>query len=467
MKRPHILLTVPQPAPALNAQGHGRRVVSLVATLVSRYHSGHMRRLIGLRDFVFDAIEQTTNLVQETHEAVADKPLRVLGLIEPLGQAARAIEAPHRTIAKLVYDSIRATNRNVQAISDIGVALAKQVLPGDGLDLTTTEAGRVFTEWSDRAESMLNAVAGDFLEARENGLSIQMSMRHEGRDLALTRDELWRALPQATSKVCIFVHGLGCSDSIWRESDPESHEEVSFGLSLSRELGFTPLYLRYNTGLHISQNGRALALLLEQLLASYPRQIEQIALVGHSMGGLVSRSAAHYGKALEHAWVHKLSHLLAIGSPHFGAPLERASNALSSVLSFFDTAGTQVPAKLLNARSAGIKDLRFGSVLDEDWVDAHPDAFFTDRSKHAPFVDGVAYGYVAARYKLGQSGPVGELLGDLLVQLPSATGMHKDEARRLPFHMGHVLEGVHHVALTNHPDVYKQLVRFLTECRTS
>ncbi|MDB4990873.1 MAG: hypothetical protein JWN04_6051 [Myxococcaceae bacterium] len=423
-----------------------------------------MRRLIGLRDFVFDAIEQTTNLVEQTHDAAADKPLRALGLIEPLGQAARAVDAPRRAIAKLVFDRIRATSRDVQAISDLGVTLAKQVLPADGLDLTTSEAGRLFTEWTDRAESMLNAVAGDFLEARDNGLSIKMSLRHEGRDLPITSDALWRALPQATSKVCIFVHGLGCSDSIWRELDADTGEEVSFGQSLSRELGFTPLYVRYNTGLHISQNGRALALLVEQLLGSYPRQVEQIALVGHSMGGLVARSAAHYGKALEHSWVNQLTHLLAIGSPHFGAPLERASNVLSSVLGFFDTAGTQVPAKLLNARSAGIKDLRFGSVVDEDWMDGNPDAFFQDNSKHAPFLEGVSYGYVAASLRPQNSGAVGELLGDLLVQLPSASGQHRDEARRLPFHMGSVLDGVNHVALTNHPDVYKQLVRFLTEC---
>ena len=414
---------------------------------------------------MFDAIEQTTNLVEETHDAVAKKPLRALSLSQPLGAAARAIDGPRTAISKLVFDRIRATSRSVQAISNIGVALAKQVLPDEKLDLSGTPTGRMVSEWTDRAESVLNAVAGDFLEARDNGLSIKLSIRHDGRDLGLTKDSLWRALPHATTKLCVFVHGLGCSDSIWRQHDPQTGEELSFGARLAREQGFTPLYVRYNTGLHISQNGRALALALEELLANYPRRVEQLALVGHSMGGLVARSAAHYGQALGHTWVHKLTHLLAIGSPHFGAPLERASNVLASVLGFFDTAGTQVPAKLLNARSAGIKDLRFGSVVDEDWLDSDPDAFFADTSKHAPFVDGVAYGYVAARYGQHEQGMVGELLGDMLVQLPSASGKHRDPARHLPFHMGHVLEGVNHVALTNHPDVYPQLLRFLTEFR--
>jgi len=185
-------------------------------------------------------------------------------------------------------------------------------------------------------------------------------------------------------------------------------------------------------------------------------------LVGHSMGGLVSRSAAHYGRALEQTWIDKLTHLLSIGSPHFGAPLEKAGNVLASVLGFFGTAGTQVPAKLLRARSAGVKDLRYGSIVDEDWEGRNPDAFLTDTSQHAPFVEGVTYGYVAAR-AASKTNPLGEWLGDLLVQIPSATGDHVDQTRRLPFHMGHVLEGVHHVALTNHRDVYVQLKRFLTE----
>jgi len=424
-----------------------------------------MRRLLGLRDFVHDAIEKTTDLVQETHEAATRKPLALMSLLEPVGKAARAVEAPHALIAKLVYDRIRATNRTVQAVSDEVVALVRTVLPDDLALGHDTSLGRAVNEWTDRAESALNAVAGDFLEARDNGLSIKLRLRHDGRDLDLTRKVLAARLPAATGKICLFVHGLGCSDSIWREQHAETREEVSFGRLLAEQHGYTPLYVRYNTGLHISQNGRSLALLVSELTRNYPVEVEQIALVGHSMGGLVVRSAAHYGKALDQPWVQRLSHVLCIGSPHFGAPLERASNAIASVLSLFDVAGTQVPAKLINARSAGIKDLRFGSVLDEDWLDGNPDAFFTDTSKHAPFVDDVSYGYIAARYRATSTGAMGELLGDLLVQLPSASGKHRDETRHLPFHMGHVLEGVNHVALTNHPAVYTQLERFLDECK--
>jgi triacylglycerol lipase len=422
-----------------------------------------MRRLIGLRDFVHDAIEKTTDLVEETHESAAHKPVRALSYFEPLGTAARGVDSVRKLTAKLVFDQIRATNRTVQAISDVGFTLATQVLEAAIPEREPSAKTLAVSAWIDRAESALNAVCGDFLEARDNGLSIKMSMRHDGRDLVLTPEALTRALPHANGKLCVFVHGLGCSDSIWRSDDPRGNA-LDFGGELDRDLGYTSLFVRYNTGLHISQNGRALALLLSQLEQAFPCAVTEIALVGHSMGGLVARSAAHYGRALDHGWSNKLTHLLCIGSPHFGTPLERAGNVVTSVLSFFDTAGTQVPAKVFNARSAGIKDLRFGSIVDEDWQGKDPDAFFTDTSNHAPFIDGVTYGYIAARFHAADHG-LAELVGDMLVQIPSASGAHRDETRKLPFHMGTVLEGVHHVALTNHPAVYEQLKLFLSECR--
>jgi pimeloyl-ACP methyl ester carboxylesterase len=428
-----------------------------------------MRRLIGLRDFVHDVIEKTTDLVEETHEAAAQKPLGVLSSLG-VGDAARAVDSPRALISKLVFDSIRATNRTVQAVSDVGVAIAKQVIPEQSELATAGKPKTVVGEWLDAAESALNAVAGDFLAQQENGLSIQPQLRHQGHALTLTREHLATVLPDATPKLCIFVHGLGCSDSAWLQHDPvapvvgEPSGEVSFGNGVQRELGYTPLYYRYNTGLHISQNGRSLALLLEELVASYPIALEEIALIGHSMGGLVVRSAAHYGEELEQQWVGKLRHVLCIGSPHFGAPLERAGNVITSVLAYFDTAGTQVPAKVFNARSAGIKDLRFGSVRDEDWLDQDPDAFFKDSTQHAPFLEGVSYGYIAARLQPA-AGVVAELVGDLLVQLPSASGQHRDPRRVLPFHMGTVVDGVNHVALPTNPAVYEQVVRFLRDCK--
>ncbi|MET0343621.1 MAG: alpha/beta fold hydrolase [Polyangiales bacterium] len=397
---------------------------------------------------------------------MAKKPVAVLSRVEPLVPVVRAVDGVRHLTARTVFSTVRRINRGVQAVSDIGVALVARPLG------PVTEAGRALearspalrtvSGWADEAESAFNAVVGDFLEARDNGLSIKMTIRHGGSDLPLRKDALAEALPRASGKICVFVHGLACSDSIWGDRDEAAGGARGFGAQLETELGFTALYVRYNTGLHVSQNGRALARLLDQVLKVYPVDVTQLVLVGHSMGGLVARSAAHYAKALELPWLPKLSHLMCIASPHFGAPLERAGSMISTVLSLFDTAATSVTRKVLDGRSVGIKDLRDGSVLDDDWMQDDAEAFARDASKHAPFVEGVVYGYVASHVHIGTPGMIGELVGDLLVHLPSATGKHRDVTRHLPFHMGHVIEGSHHLALPTHPAVYEQIKLFVT-----
>jgi pimeloyl-ACP methyl ester carboxylesterase len=445
-----------------------------------------MHRLQGLRALVHDAIDAITDLVEETHEASAQKPVALLSLVEPLGSVARGVDRVRGGVARAVFDGVRGTNRGVQAICDQGMAVAARALAAVQADAPggAPRQARVgaLDPYLDPVEGALNGLIGDYLAARGNPLAARMSLRHDGRPLpldaalgagvpaaALPAAVLTAALlPAATGKLVVFVHGLACYDSVWSPSARAPGAELCFGAELARELGYTALYLRYNTGLHISENGRALALLLADLERAYPVALDEIALVGHSMGGLVARSAAHYGQELGLPWLGKLTHVLGIGAPHFGAPLARAGQLVSSVAGWFDSAGTQVPAKVLRARSAGIKDLSFGSLLDGDWFGQDTDGspFEARRTSPPPFVARVAYGYVAARYRPSKGGgPFGEWLGDLLVQLPSASGLHRDPERRIPFHMGHVVDGAHHAALTTHPEVYRQLRRFLEECR--
>jgi len=460
-----------------------------------------MRRLLGLRDLVHDAIDRITTLVEETHEDVARKPVELLSLAEPLAGVVSGADGVRRRVAGLVFDQVRGTNRVVRAIGDQAIALTLDAARGLGaLQDEHFATGRAPPDrpahdvdpnalgaWVDRAEGALNGVIGDFLVASGNPLATTMSVRRGGRSLPLEREALARVLPDATSKLCIFIHGLANCDFVWLPpvagaegassdgggadgagSDGAGSDGIvgplRFGEILSRELGYTSLYLRYNTGLHISENGGALAELLGDLVAAYPVDVTQIALVGHSMGGLVAQSASHYAEKLAAPWLPRLTHVLSIGSPHFGAPLARAGHLASAIAARFDTAATQVSAKVLRARSAGIQDLSTGRSLQEDWQGFEADAnlFVAQR---CPFVAGVAYGYVAARFRPTDAGPLGEWVGDLLVHVPSASGFHADPERHIPFHMGHVVDGAHHAALTTHPDVYRQLRRFLVEGR--
>jgi pimeloyl-ACP methyl ester carboxylesterase len=426
-----------------------------------------MGQLRGLRDLVHDAIEGITDLVQETQESSARTSVDLIAQVPGLEAPTRDVDQVRKLTADAVFGAIRGVNRGVQKIGDAieglveragGERVAEELAEAVPSELRTTAEGAAFA-----GQGALNALVGDFLKQRGNSLAIEMGFYKDGRRVELSPEGLRAAFPEASDKLCLFVHGLGCTEGVFHPSarDLELGTRVDYGTLLARDRSFSALYLRYNTGLHISENARELSQLLDLLCEHWPAPLSQLVLVGHSMGGLVCRGAVHYAERDRRAFLAKLSHLLCIGSPHMGAPLERASNALSSLLGIFDVAGTQVPAKILNARSAGIKDLRFGYIADEHWTGRDPDAFLRDARADVPLTPGVVYGFIAASYFRSPEHPLGGWLGDLLVGVESASGKHVDPTRQIPFQLGHVLHGVHHQALLTHPAVYARLLEFL------
>ncbi len=214
------------------------------------------------------------------------------------------------------------------------------------------------------------------------------------------------------------------------------------------------MYVRYNTGLHVSANGHRLARLLDDLVAGWPVTVDELVIVGHSMGGLVARSACHYGDEDTLRWTELVTHVFCLGTPHLGADLEKGANALAWALGRLPE--TRGLGAILNARSAGIKDLRYGSCVEEDWSDCDPDEFLRDRCQEVPFLPGANYYFIGAALNRG---PLGTALGDLLVRMPSASGRGNRNGRRIPFEVdnGHELTGLNHFHLLNHPAVYAQL----------
>ncbi len=144
-----------------------------------------------------------------------------------------------------------------------------------------------------------------------------------------------------------------------------------------------------------------------------------------------------------------------LGSPHLGAPLEKAAHAAGWALGRLPE--TRPLAKVVNGRSVGIKDLRFGSCAEEDWCDCEPDALWQDRCGDVPFLECATYYYVGATVARDVDGPFGRLVGDLLVRMPSASGAGR--RRKIPFEIGNGRKfgGLTHLQLLNHPQVYEQL----------
>lgn len=361
-----------------------------------------------------------------------------------------------RGITGRVYGGIRGVTR-------LAGAAANAVLSG----LAPLTADAASSPRREAVLSALNGVLGDRLLETANPLLIRMRLRHEGVPLRLEADALAQRLPQATGKVLVLVHGLCMNDLQWRAQGAAAVQD--HGFLLARELGYTAVYLHYNSGLHISDNGLQLAGLLEQLLKAWPQPVEELALLTHSMGGLLARSAVYQAVQANHAWPARLRQLVFLGTPHHGAPLERVGHWVDALLG--RRAVTRPFAKIGKIRSAGITDLRHGNVLEADWRQAGRFDSAADVRQVLPLPEGVACYAVAATTVAPGAGPLTPLrqaldekiIGDGLVPLDSALGRHDDPRRRLDFAPQNqwIAQGVNHLELLTRPEVGAQLVRWL------
>ncbi len=261
----------------------------------------------------------------------------------------------------------------------------------------------------------INGVLGDYLVSTASPLAIPMCLRRNGQPLQLERKALAAAFSRADRKLLVAMHGLCMTDS--------NRKEHIHANSLARDLGYTPISLQYNTGRHVSTNGREFASMMEQLVRAWPVPLDEVVIIAHSMGGLVARSACHYAKRDGHRWLGKLTKLMFLGTPHHGAPLERAGNWLEILMS---TVPHSAPlARLGGIRSAGIKDLRYGNLLDEDWQGLSSHAPHDSRTS-VPLPADVQCFAVAASLRAKSAARGMRIAGDGLVPVKSALGRHEN-----------------------------------------
>jgi hypothetical protein len=307
----------------------------------------------------------------------------------------------------------------------------------------------------------LNGVLGDQLQATDNPLATPMTFRHQGQ--VVTPQYLKTLAPPAVNgKLLLLIHGLCMNDLQWTQSlDASGSTRHDHGQALASALGYTPIYLRYNSGLHTSQNGRELARMLEELLKNWPEPVQELSILAHSMGGLITRSAVHLATQQGAQWPARLKNIVFLGTPHHGAPMERAGNWIDVVLG---SSRYSAPfAKIGQLRSAGITDLRYGHVLDEDWLGHDRFRRSPDRRRPVPLPDTVRC-YTVAATTAAKRGTLAErLLGDGLVPLPSALGQHPQAKHQLAFDQQAqmVVYRVNHWGLLKDPQVAQQVQRWL------
>ena len=409
-------------------------------SLAAAEAAAQARALRGAAKLAAEATTGLTDLVEAVHARIASVP----GLPGPADERTRGITG-------LVYKTIRGVTRVVGGSVDTLLAVLTPLLagrPGSEAALPSPEREAIL--------AALNGMLGDHLARTANPLAIRLALRHAGRPLALQRAALASTLPDAGGKLLVLIHGLCMNDLQWRRANGHDH-----GAALAEALGFTPLYLHYDSGLHVSTNGRALAEQLERLLAQWPRPVERFAIVAHSMGGLLARSALHYGRAAGHHWTHRLDDLACLGTPHHGAPLERAGQGLHMLLEATPYAGAF--GRLAALRSAGITDLRHGNVVDEDWLGGDRFEGATDRRLAVPLPAGPRC--FAAAGTLAREGALKDkLLGDGLVPVASALGKHRLAKRTLKFEptRQRVFEQTGHMQLLSSHAVFEQLRDWLS-----
>jgi len=390
-------------------------------------------------DLAGEAASGLTSQIREMHRVIAQR------VWDAVGVAAAPVQVAHDQIADKAYWAARVTARALVRGGARAISLTR---PDDAPSIDESPRGRL-------AVGALNGAFGDVLHRRANELALGMTVRCAGRDVAVSPAALAAAFPEATGRLVLFVHGLCETDDAW-ELGAERH--VPYGVRLQTELGYTSLYLRYNTGRHVSENGRELAGLLERLVEAWPVEVGEIAMIGHSMGGLVSRSACHY--AVDHAWPSKVAHVFTLGTPHVGVPIEKAATATAAALARVPE--TRGLAHALNARSSGIQDLGHGYLVDEDWLDQEPYAFIKRVGSEIPFLPSANHYFVSATVTRELDAPVGRVVGDLLVLHPSAWGQARRGQRlRFPVEQYRHVGGASHLDLLNHPAIYEQICKWL------
>jgi len=374
--------------------------------------------------------------IEQVHQAIGG---RAFGSIGPVSAPVRII---HDLVARGAY---RAVGNAGSAAGALGGEAASLVGAISHLGATGQPAG------SGAVLGVLNAFTGDRLAPDLAPLAIRMAVRAGGRDVELAPRPVRDAFGDATPKLAVFLHGLVETENSWLRQASRSEP---YGRRLQAEFGYTPVYIRYNTGRHVSDNGRELARLLDDLTAVWPTQVLQILLVGHSMGGLVIRSACHYGSEDGAPWVRRVRHVFYLGSPHLGAPLARVAGLAGWALS--QVAETRPFADLLTGSSA-IKDLRHGYILD-DWAACDPDGCQHNHRRDVALLPGASHYVISAVISANPESPLGTLVGDLLVQPTSAHG-RRGPRQHIPFAVEQTRRhgGMHHFDLLNHPDVWESM----------
>lgn len=316
-----------------------------------------------------------------------------------------------------------------------------------------------YLHWGNVSRAVLNGVIGDYLVEQNNPLAIDMGFYHGGQPLTLPHSDI-----PLTNKVVVLLHGLTNLESIWdlKENEPENTAKplssVNYGTYLQRDFGYTPLFLRYNTGLPIEENGKQFAQLMDALMAVYPQPIDEIILVGFSMGGLLMRYAQKNAMTNQADWLSKVTQCFYLGTPHEGSYFERFGHLASSVVRSIPKTYINHWADWIDVRSSGIQDLKHGLVhLSHNDV-----AQEESQGVCGSFYPQAQHYFVSGSLSQDTDSVFNKLFGDALVSKNSAYPPSAPQDSQSSH-----FDGIPHIPLAHSDKVYQQIKQWIEESNSS
>ena len=345
------------------------------------------------------AVERVTDTVEAMHSAIVTPWIRVAGHLPGVGAGWRGTAA--------VYAAVRSIGAaTAGAAAHRSATLGRLVPVGNAL-------------WGDELHDRRPADAG-----------VQTAIVE-----VLRAEESGSAGPK---RPAVLLHGLGETETVWHEAGVVDRLLAA---------GHPVALVRYNTGRSVAASGLELADAIDRAGST----LASPALVGFSMGGLVARAALGSARGASLAWTDGVEQpaIITIGAPHLGSPIEKgvewASRALAS------TPYSRPLADFVGRRSAGIQDLRHGAHEPAASLEDTASARDTASAKDIGADDEIAT--IAGTVMENPDGPLGRLLGDLVVRPASASAV--EGAKQVVF------GGVHHSGLLRDERVQTQLVAWL------
>ena len=392
--------------------------------------------LQGITALIVEATVGITDLTEKMHHQI----------VHPSYLPSTAIQNLITKIASFNFKTVKWSAKFIGKSADKTLRVLTPIL-GESKKTNKTETLR----------ATLNGVVGDYLEENNNPLAIKMQFRNKGIPISITLKDLKKAYPKSNGKIFLLLHGSCMNDIQWTQN------ELNYGELLGEELGKTPVYLNYNSGLHISKNGQELNKRLEELVLNWPVEVNEIVILAHSMGGLVARSALYYGQLEEKSWTKKITKIVFLGTPHHGAPLEKAGNIVDVVL---DATPYSKPfARLGKIRSAGVTDLRYGNITDEDWKNKDRFKLLEDHRKNISLPKEIAFYSIAGVVGKKTTSISSALLGDKMVSVKSALGKHTKRSKNLNFKKENtwIAYETSHIELLGSTKIYEKIKSWLVE----